>query len=64
MEPAKNSVNYLRETLEGRERSLHAALGEIEAQRLEFETKISVKTLYRYIDIDFIPGVSNKDLPI
>lgn len=44
--------------------SPQAALDEIEAQGLEFETKISVRTLYRYIDMGFISSVSKKDLPI
>ena len=30
---------------------------------MEFDTKISPRTLYRYVDMGFIPGVSNMDLP-
>lgn len=56
-------ANYLGEVLKDGNRSPEAALGEIEAQGMEFDTKISPRTLYRYIEMGFIPGVSNMDLP-
>ena len=56
-------ANYLGKVLKDGNRSPEAALGEIEAQGMEFDTKISPRTLYRYIDMGFIPGVSNMDLP-
>lgn len=30
---------------------------------MEFDTKISPRTLYRYVDMGLIPHVSNMDLP-
>ncbi len=56
-------ANYLGKVLKDGYRSPEAALGEIEAQGMEFDTKISTRTLYRYVDMGFIPGVSNMDLP-
>lgn len=56
-------ANYLGKVLKDGFRSPEAALGEIEARGMEFDTKISPRTLYRYIDMGFIPGVSNMDLP-
>lgn len=57
-------ANYLAGALKNGNRSPEAALGEIQAQGLTFKTTISVKTLYRYITLGIIPGVTNKDLPI
>ena len=56
-------ANYLGKVLKDGYRSPEAALGEIEVKGMEFDTKISPRTLYRYIDMGFIPGVSNMDLP-
>lgn len=56
-------ANYLGEVLKDGYRSPEAALGKIEAKGMGFDTKISPRTLYRYIDQGFIPGVSNMDLP-
>lgn len=56
-------ANYLGEVLRGGNRSPEAALGEIKAKGLVFETEISTKTLYRYIGLGIIPGVTNRDLP-
>lgn len=56
-------ANYLGTVLKDGFRSPEAALGEIEAKGMEFDTKISPRTLYRYVDMGFIPGVSNMDLP-
>lgn len=44
--------------------SPEAALGEIKALGLKFDTTISKTTLYRYIDIGLFLSVTNKDLPI
>lgn len=57
-------ANYLGKVLKNGYRSPEAALGEIAVKGLEFDTRISPRTLYRYIDSGFIPGVSNKDLPL
>ena len=54
---------YLGKVLKDGFRSPEAALGEIEAKGMEFDSKISPRTLYRYVDMGLIPGVSNKDLP-
>ena len=56
-------ANYLGEVLKDGYRSPEAALGEIEVKGMKFDTKISPRTLYRYVDMGFIPGVSNMDLP-
>ena len=56
-------ANYLGKVLKDGYRSPEAALGEIEVKGMEFDTKISPRTLYRYVDMGFIPGVSNMDLP-
>lgn len=54
---------YLGKVLKNGFRSPEAALGEIEVKGMEFDTKISPRTLYRYVDMGLIPGVSNMDLP-
>ena len=41
-----------------------AVLGEIEAQGLVFDTKISKTTFYRYIDMGLFLTLTNKDLPV
>lgn len=56
-------ANYLGKVLKDGFRSPEAALGEIEVKGMKFDTKISPRTLYRYVDMGFIPGVSNMDLP-
>lgn len=38
-------------------------MGEIEQKNLSFETTISVKTVYNYIDKGIFLGITNKDLP-
>ena len=57
-------ANYLGKVLKNGYRSPEAALGEIEVKGLEFDTKISPRTLYRYIEMGIIPGISAADLPI
>lgn len=59
-----NYANYLGSVLRKGYRSPEAALGEIGVLGLEFDTRISPRTLYRYITLGIIPGVTNKDLPI
>lgn len=54
---------YLGKVLKDGFRSPEAALGEIAAKGIEFDSKISPRTLYRYVDMGLIPGVSNMDLP-
>lgn len=41
-----------------------AVLGEIKAQGLQFDTSISVNTLYSYIDKGIFLRLTNKDLPV
>ena len=41
-----------------------AVLGEIEAQGLVFDTKISKTTFYRYIDMGLFLTLTNEDLPV
>ena len=57
-------ANYLGEVLKDGYRSPEAALGEIAVKGMEFDTKISPRTLYRYIEMGIIPGISSADLPI
>ncbi len=57
-------ANYLGEVLRKGYRSPEAALGEIKVLGLSFDTTISARTLYRYIEMGIIPGISNKDLPL
>ncbi len=56
-------AQHLENMLKNGHRSPEAALGEIKAKGLRFKTEISVKTLYRYIDIGLFLEVTNKDLP-
>ena len=56
-------ANYLGKVLKNGYRSPEAALGEIEAKGIAFDTKISTRTLYRYVEMEIIPGISNLDLP-
>ena len=56
-------AQYLESVLKGGNRSPKAALGEIKAKGLKFDTEISVRTLYRYIDLGLFLEVTNKDLP-
>lgn len=44
--------------------SPEAALGEIKAKGLQFETSISKSTFYSYIDKDLFVSLTNKDLPV
>lgn len=57
-------ASYLERKLKGGNRSPEAVLGEIVAQGKRFNTHISVKTLYRYIDLGIFAEITNKDLPI
>ena len=59
----KIGARYLEAALKGGNRSPEAALGEIKAKGLVFDTEISVRTLYRYIDLGLFIEVTNKDLP-
>ena len=54
---------YLGKVLKDGYRSPEAALGEIAVKGMKFDTKISPRTLYRYVDMGLIPHVSNMDLP-
>lgn len=56
-------ANYLGEVRKDEFRSPEAALGEIAVKGVEFNTKISPRTLYHYIDMGVIPCNSNMDLP-
>ena len=51
---------YLGKVLKDGYRSPEAALGEIAVKGMKFDTKISPRTLYRYVDMGLIPHVSNK----
>ena len=44
--------------------SPEAVLGEIERDGMEFDTKISKTTLYRYIDIGLFQEITNESLPV
>lgn len=57
-------ANYLGKMLHRGHRSPEAALGEIRRLGLKFKTTISPRTLYRYVEMGIIPGITNKDLPI
>ena len=44
--------------------SPYATLQNIENKKLKFNTKISLRTFYSYIDADLFINISNKDLPV
>lgn len=57
-------ASYLEQKI-GRERySPEAALAQIARAGLVFDTKLSVKTVYNYIDQGVFLGISNADLPV
>jgi IS30 family transposase len=58
-------VKYIENKIIKEKFSPDAVIGEIEAKELKFETKISTKTLYNYIDRgDVFLNLTNKDLPV
>ena len=57
-------ADWLEDKILNDDYSPEAALGEIKAQGLEFDTEISKTTLYRYIDIGVFVNLTNKKLPV
>ena len=58
-------VKYIENKIIRDKFSPDAVIGEIEKKGLKFETKISTKTLYNYIDRgDVFLNLTNKDLPV
>jgi IS30 family transposase len=58
-------VKYIENKIIKEKYSPDAVIGEIAEKGLEFETKISTKTLYNYIDRgDVFLNLTNKDLPV
>ena len=55
---------YIEERIADRKYSPAAVLGEIKALGLQFDTTISIPTLYSYIDKGVFLRVTNKDLPV
>ena len=63
---AKDSsfASYLEYAIKEMMMSPAAALGYIKENNMQFQTSISVPTLYSYIANDVFYGISNKDLPV
>ena len=58
-------VKHIEDKIIKEKYSPDAVIGEIEEKGLKFETKISTKTLYNYIDRgDVFLNLTNKDLPV
>jgi IS30 family transposase len=57
-------VRYVEQKIGNERYSPDAVLYSIETGKLNFKTKISRTTLYRYIDIGIFLNISNKDLPV
>jgi len=58
-------VKYIENKIIKEKYSPDAVIGEIEEKGIKFETKISTKTLYNYIDRgDVFLNLTNKDLPV
>lgn len=58
-------VKYIENKIIKHKYSPDAVIGEIKEKKLKFETKISTKTLYNYIDRgDVFLNLTNKDLPV
>ena len=55
-------AQYIVEKIKNERWSPGAVIGYIEAEGLEFETRICIKTLYNYIDQGIFLEISNKDL--
>ncbi len=56
-------VRYAEDMILNRRYSPEAVLAEIEKKGLHFDTKISVRTFYRYIDQGVFPNLTRKSLP-
>lgn len=57
-------ANYIEKKIIKHKYSPDAVIGEIKAKGLEFDTSISTKTLYNYIDQGVFVNITNKDLPV
>lgn len=57
-------ADWLEDKILNEDYSPEAALGEIKAKGLEFDTEISKTTLYRYIEIGVFVSLTNKKLPV
>lgn len=60
----KELADYIEDKIVNEKFSPEAALAAVERSGKEFKTKISVRTLYRYIDSGIFLKLTNKDLPI
>ena len=56
-------VKFIEKEIRDQKKSPYAVSEEIK-RNLKFKTKLSFKTIYNYIDEGFLPGLSNKDLPV
>ena len=56
-------VKYVSRKIRKNKYSPQAIIGDIQKHNLEFNTKISYKTIYRYVEQGLIPNVTKKDLP-
>ena len=57
-------VEYLEKEIGEEDMSPYAAIQNIKNKNLEFNTSISVKTIYNYLDSNLFLNISNKDLPV
>jgi IS30 family transposase len=57
-------ANYIEKKIKEEKWSPDAVMGRINAEGMEFKTKICTKTVYNYIDKGIFAGLSNKDLLI
>ena len=57
-------AEYIENKIVNEKYSPGAVLGEIENKEIKFKTKISIRTLYRYIDSGIFLKLTNKELPI
>ena len=57
-------AEYIEEKIVNDKYSPEAALAAVAESGIEFETTISVRTLYRYIDNGIFLKLTNKDLPV
>lgn len=55
-------ARHIQEKIKKERWSPDAVIGNIRAERLQFETSICTKTLYNYIDRGIFAGISNRDL--
>lgn len=56
-------VKYVSKQIRKEKYSPQAIVGDIQKHDLKFKTKVSYKTIYRYVEQGLIPNVTKKDLP-